>query len=75
MKRVLLIILLHLSLFFLVFAYQAQAEEENEWYVNDFGTFVVAAVSGEVIHGDKLRFFIKITQHYCIVNLFLCIHA
>ncbi len=59
MKRVLLIILLHLSLFFLVFAYQAQAEEDNEWYVNDFGTFVVAAVSGEVIHGDKLRFFIK----------------
>ncbi len=59
MKRVLLIILLHLSLFFLVFAYQAQAEEDNEWYVNDFGNFVVAAVSGEVIHGDKLRFFIK----------------
>ena len=59
MKRVLLIILLHLSLFFLVFAYQAQAEEDNEWYVNDFGTFVVAAVSGEVVHGDKLRFFIK----------------
>ncbi len=59
MKRVLLIILLHLSLFFLVFVYQAQAEEENEWHVNDFGNFVVAAVSGEVIHGDKLRFFIK----------------
>ena len=59
MKRVLLIILLHLSLFFLVFAYQAQAEEDNEWYVNDFGNFVVAAVSGEVIYGDKLRFFIK----------------
>ena len=59
MKRVLLIILLHLSLFFLVFVYQAQAEEDNEWYVNDFGTFVVAAVSGEVVHGDKLRFFIK----------------
>ena len=59
MKRVLLIILLHLSLFLIVFAYQAQAEEDNEWYVNDFGTFVVAAVSGEVVHGDKLRFFIK----------------
>ena len=27
MKRVLLIILLHLSLFFIVFAYQAQADE------------------------------------------------
>ena len=59
MKRVLVIILLYLSLFFLVFVYQAQAEEDNEWYVNDFGTFVVAAVSGEVVHGDKLRFFIK----------------
>ena len=59
MKRVLLIISLHLFLFLIVFAYQAQAEEDNEWYVNDFGTFVVAAVSGEVIHGDKLRFFIK----------------
>jgi hypothetical protein len=58
MKRVLLIILLHLSLFFIVFAYQAQADDE-EWYVNDFDTFVVAAVSGEVVHGDKLRFFIK----------------
>ena len=58
MKRVLLIILLHLSLFFIVFAYHAQADDE-EWYVNDFGTFVVAAVSGEVVHGDKLRFFIK----------------
>ena len=31
MKRVLLIILLHLSHFFCLFAYQAQAEEENEW--------------------------------------------
>ena len=59
MKRVLLIISLHLFLFLIVFAYQAQAEEDNEWYVNDFGTFVVAAVSGEVVHGDKLRFFIK----------------
>ena len=59
MKRLLLIILLHLSLFFIVFAYQAQADEEEWKYVNDFGTFVVAAVSGEVVHGDKLRFFIK----------------
>ena len=35
MKRVLLIILLHLSLFFIVFAYQAQAEEDG-WSVHDF---------------------------------------
>ena len=58
MKRVLLIILLHLSLFFLVFAYQAQAEDEG-WSVEEFSDFVVTAKHGEVIHGDKLRFFIK----------------
>ena len=58
MKRVLLIILLHLSLFFLVFAYQAQAEEGN-WRVEEFSDFVVTAKNGEVIHGDKLRFLIK----------------
>ncbi len=58
MKRVLLIILLHLSLFFIVFAYQAQAEEEG-WSVEEFSDFVVTAKHGEVIHGDKLRFFIK----------------
>ena len=58
MKRVLLIILLHLSLFFLVFAYQAQAEEGN-WRVEEFSDFVVTAKNSEVIHGDKLRFLIK----------------
>ena len=58
MKRVLLIILLHLSLFFIVFAYHAQAEEEG-WSVEEFSDFVVTAKHGEVIHGDKLRFFIK----------------
>ena len=58
MKRVLLIILLHLSLFFIVFAYQAQAEEEG-WTIDEFSDFIVTAKHGEVIHGDKLRFFIK----------------
>ena len=58
MKRVLLIILLHLSLFFIVFAYHAQAEEEG-WSDEEFSDFVVTAKHGEVIHGDKLRFFIK----------------
>ena len=59
MRQLLLIVSVHLFLFLILFAYHAQAEEDNGWYVNDFGTFVVAAVSGEVIHGDKLRFFIK----------------
>ena len=52
------IYLLHLSLFFIVFAYHAQAEEEG-WSVEEFSDFVVTAKHGEVIHGDKLRFFIK----------------
>ena len=71
MKRVLLIILLHLSLFFLVFAYQAQAKEEG-WSVEEFSDFVVTAKHGEVIHGDKLRFFIKkmIVQEWVFYFLF-----
>ena len=58
MKRVLLIILLHLSLFFLVFAYQAQASEE-EWKIDRYESLVFARVYGEVIHGDSLNFFIN----------------
>ena len=56
MKRVLLIILLHLSLFFIVFAYQAQADEE--WTIDSLETLAYARVSGEVIHGDNLNFFV-----------------
>ena len=48
MKRVLLIILLHLSLFFLVFAYQAQASEE-EWKIDRYESLVFARVYGQVI--------------------------
>ena len=60
MKRVLLIILSHLLLFFIVFAYQAQAQAEEEgWTIDEFSDFIVTAKHGEVIHGDKLRFFIK----------------
>ena len=59
MKRVLLIILLHLSLFFIVFAYQAQAHaEDEEWTIDSLETMAYARVSGEVIHGDNLNFFI-----------------
>ena len=56
MKRVLLIILLHLSLFFIVFAYQAQA---SEWTIDKHGTLTYARVSGEVTHGDNLNFWIR----------------
>ena len=58
MKRFLLIISLHLFLFLIVFAYQAQAEEE-EWIIDRFKDLSFARVSGEVIHGDSLNFFIS----------------
>ena len=59
MKRVLLIILLHLSLFFIVFAYQAQAEDiEENWSIERFEDLIFARVYGEVIHGDRLNFFV-----------------
>ncbi len=59
MKRVLLIILLHLSLFFIVFAYHAQAEEDERWTIDKYESLTYARVYGEVIHGDSLNFFIQ----------------
>ena len=59
MKRVLLIILLHLSLFFIVFAYQAQAEEDERWTIDKYESLTFARVYGEVIHGDSLNFFLQ----------------
>ena len=59
MKRVLLIILLHLSLFFIVFAYHAQAEEDEMWTIDKYESLTFARVYGEVIHGDSLNFFIQ----------------
>ena len=59
MKRLLIIISLHLFLFLLIFSHQAQAAGEDEWYVEEFDTYIVTAVNGEISHGDKLRFFIN----------------
>ena len=45
-------------LFLVLFAYHAQADED-QWYVEEFDTFVVTAKNGEVTYGDKLRFFMN----------------
>ena len=58
MRQLLLIVSVHLFLFLVLFAYHAQAEED-QWYVEEFDTFVVTAKNGEVTHGDKLRFFMN----------------
>ena len=57
MKRFLIFISLHLFLFLLVFVYQAHADDE-EWTIDKFKSLSFARVSGEVIHGDNLNFFI-----------------
>ena len=57
MKRFLVFISLHLFLFLLVVAYQAQADDE-EWTIDKYKSLSYARVSGEVIHGDNLNFFI-----------------
>ena len=44
----------YIYLFFLYLYTKSKPKTMNG--VNDFGTFVVAAVSGEVVHGDKLGF-------------------
>ena len=58
MRQVLLILSVHLFLFLVLFAYHVQADED-QWYVEEFDTFVVTAKNGEVTHGDKLRFFMN----------------
>ena len=58
MKRFLIFISLHLFLFVLVIAYQAQADE-HEWSVREFDTYITTTKAGEITHGDKLRFFIN----------------
>ena len=56
MKRFAIFISLHLFLFLLVIAYQAQA---SEWTIDRYKTLSYARVSGEVTHGDNLNFFIR----------------
>ena len=56
MKRFAIFISLHLFLFLLVIAYQAQS---SEWTIDRLETLSYARVSGEVTHGDNLNFWIR----------------
>ena len=61
MKRFAIFISLHLFLFLIVIAYQAQS---SEWIIDRHETLSYARVSGEVTHGDNLNFWIR-TQDNC----------
>jgi len=56
LKRFAIFISLHLFLFLLVIAYQAQS---SEWTIDRYKTLSYARVSGEVTHGDNLNFWIR----------------
>ena len=56
MKRFAIFISLHLFLFLLVIAYQAQS---SEWTIDRYKTLSYARVSGEVTRGDNLNFWIR----------------
>ena len=56
MKRFAIFISLHLFLFLLVFAYEAQS---SEWTIDKYKTLTFARVSGVVTHGDNLNFWIR----------------
>ena len=63
MRQLLLIISVHVFLFLVLFAYHAQAADE-EWTIDRLETLSFARVSGEVTHGDNLNFWIR-TQDNC----------
>ena len=63
MRQLLLIFSVHLFLFLVLFAYHAQAQDE-EWTIDRLETLSFARVSGEVTHGDNLNFWIR-TQDNC----------
>jgi len=65
LKRFLFFVSAHLFLFLIVIAYQAQAEEE--WTIDRYETLSYARVSGEVVHGDSLNFFIGSRENCEIV--------
>ena len=69
--RLSLFFFLHLvALGILLLVHPHAKAEDDEWYINDFGDYVVAAVSGKVIYGDKLRFFIRKSDCFKVGILF-----
>ena len=57
-KRFFLLFFLHILAISLILITHPKAEE-SEWYVKEFGNYIITGVNGEVSHGDRLRFAIK----------------
>ena len=53
--RLFILVVLHALVISFLSITHPQAEED-EWNINDYGNYVVAAVPGQIIWGDRLRF-------------------
>ena len=57
--RLSLFFFLHLVAFVILLIVHPHAKAAGEWLVEDIGSHVITSVSGEVIHGDKLKFILN----------------
>ena len=57
--RLFVFVILHAFVIIFLSIAHPQAKENEWWYVEEFGNYIITGVSGEVVHGDRLRFAIK----------------
>ena len=57
--RLSLFFFLNLVAFVILLIVHPHAKASGEWLVEDVGSHVITSVSGEVIHGDKLKFILN----------------
>ena len=57
--RLFVFVILHAFVIIFLSITHPQAKEDEWWYVEEFGNYIITGVSGEVVHGDRLRFAIK----------------
>ena len=57
--RLFIFMILHAFVIIFLSITHPQAKENEWWYVEEFGNYIITGVSGEVVHGDRLRFAIK----------------
>ena len=58
--RLSLFLFIHLVALGILLLVHPHAKAAGEWLVEDVGSHIITSVSGEVIHGDKLKFILKI---------------
>ena len=57
--RLFVFVILHAFVIIFLSITHPQAKEDEWWYVEELGNYIITGVSGEVVHGDRLRFAIK----------------